>query len=95
MCIFQLAADKLITGLTSEKNRWLIDLEQLHDDKFKVIGTQLISASFLAYSGPFSWEFRKIMIVQDWLNDVQEREIPISLPYRIDNHLTNDVEVST
>ena len=54
-----LAADKLISGLSSERDRWVIDLGKLQIERTKVIGNALLSASFLAYMGPFSWEFRK------------------------------------
>lgn len=91
----QAAADKLITGLSSEKKRWEIDLRNLQDEKEKTIGTCLVSSSFLAYTSAFSWEFRKEMVFEDWLKDVVAREIPIVLPYRIDEQLSNDVEIST
>lgn len=35
------------------------------------------------------------MIFDDWLEDVCNREIPIRLPFRLDENLTTDVEVST
>lgn len=89
------AADKLITGLSSEKKRWTIDLANLRSEKTKIIGTCLLSASFLAYTGAFSWEFRKTMVFEDWLEDILEKKIPISLPFKIDGVLSNDVEVST
>lgn len=59
------------------------------------MGQCLVCASFLAYTGAFSWEFRKSMVFDDWLNDVLEREIPIKTPFRIDENLTTDVEIST
>lgn len=89
------AADKLITGLSSEKNRWKIDLANLHSEKSKIIGTCLLSSSFLAYTGAFSWEFRKVMVYEDWINDIIEKDIPISLPFKIDGVLSSDVEIST
>lgn len=89
------AADKLITGLSSEKKRWTIDLAELRIEKTKIIGTCLLSASFLAYTGAFSWEFRKTMVFDDWLEDILLKNIPISLPFKIDGVLSNDVEIST
>lgn len=89
------AADKLITGLSSEKKRWTIDLAELRIEKTKIIGTCLLSASFSAYTGAFSWEFRKTMVFDDWLEDILLKNIPISLPFKIDGVLSNDVEIST
>ncbi|XP_055618804.1 dynein axonemal heavy chain 10 isoform X2 [Toxorhynchites rutilus septentrionalis] len=90
-----LAADKLISGLSSERDRWKVDLENLREDKTKVVGTCLLSASFLAYTGPFSWEFRNSIIFDDWLLDVDEREIPYGQPFRINSSLSSDLEMAT
>lgn len=79
----------------SEKDRWTIDLSNLHIEQSNLIGTCLICASFLAYTGAFSWDFRKTMIFEDWLEDIKRNEIPITLPVKFDSILSNDVEVST
>lgn len=88
------AADRLVTGLMSEKIRWAEELENLGAERENIIGSCLLSASFLAYSGSFSWDFRKAMI-SDWLEDMKSRYIPISAPYKIEQNLSNDVEIST
>lgn len=92
---FQQAADALINGLGSEKTRWSQDLIRLHDDKNKIIGTCLVAASFLAYTAAFSWEFRTKMVFDDWLSSVINRNIPIALPFQIEDTLSNEVETST
>lgn len=89
------AADKLFTGLFSEKLRWQEMLKQLAIDKENMIGTCLLSAAFMAYAGAFSWDFRRTMIFDDWLGDILKRDIPVTTPYAIDQNLTNDVEIST
>ncbi|KAL7022048.1 hypothetical protein ACKWTF_012111 [Chironomus riparius] len=88
------AADRLVTGLYSEKNRWQNNLQQLAIDKENMIGTCLLSAAFLAYAGAFSYDFRKTMIYDDWLNDILRRDIPVTIPYCIDQDLSDDVEIS-
>ncbi|XP_058811885.1 dynein axonemal heavy chain 10 isoform X1 [Topomyia yanbarensis] len=90
-----IAADKLISGLSSERDRWRIDLKNLQDEKTKVVGTCILSASFLAYTGPFSWEFRNSIVFEDWLVDVEEREIPYVKPFRIYTSLSSDLEMAT
>ncbi|XP_052562272.1 dynein axonemal heavy chain 10 isoform X4 [Culex pipiens pallens] len=90
-----LAADKLISGLSSERDRWKIELSNLQNDKTKVVGTCLLSASFLAYTGPFSWEFRNSIVFEDWLVDVRGREIPYGEPFRIHTSLSSDLETTT
>ncbi|CAH8587314.1 unnamed protein product [Heterobilharzia americana] len=88
------AADKLITGLSSEEIRWLKDLEVLKVKRVKLLGDCLISAAFLSYVGAFSSEFRTRMIYDDWQTWLQEKEIPLSEQFRLEDILTNDVEVS-
>lgn len=89
-----LAAEKLISGLSSENERWQKDLEILQKDLEKITGNCLFSASFLAYSGPFSYEFRNEMY-SDWENSILEKELPLSKPYKLEEHLSNDIEIST
>uniref|UniRef100_A0A8W7PMI7 AAA+ ATPase domain-containing protein n=1 Tax=Anopheles coluzzii TaxID=1518534 RepID=A0A8W7PMI7_ANOCL len=90
-----LAADKLISGLSSERDRWVIDLGKLQIERTKVIGNALLSASFLAYMGPFSWEFRKAILFDDWLAHVVQQAVPFTEPYRVNGSLSSDLEQST
>ncbi|XP_028981786.1 dynein heavy chain 10, axonemal [Diachasma alloeum] len=88
------AADKLIGGLSSENVRWKEELVNLQAELELIIGNSLLSAGFLSYAGPFSYEFRNQMVYDDWQNSVLEKSIPLSQPYRIETQLTNDVEIS-
>ncbi|XP_058981464.1 dynein axonemal heavy chain 10-like [Musca domestica] len=90
-----IASDKLISGLSSERIRWSQDFENYGQQLVVMLGQCLLCASFLAYTGAFSWEFRKTMVFEDWLPDIIRREIPIKTPFRIDESLTTDVEIST
>ncbi|XP_044053526.1 dynein axonemal heavy chain 10 isoform X1 [Siniperca chuatsi] len=89
-----IAADKLISGLSSENERWTQDLEELKQRRVRLLGDCLISAAFLSYVGAFSWDFRNEMVYQIWVKDVQERGIPLSQPYKMENLLTDEVEIS-
>ncbi|KAH8871924.1 Dynein heavy chain 10, axonemal [Schistosoma japonicum] len=89
-----IAADKLISGLSSEEIRWLKDLEELKIKRVKLLGDCLISAAFLSYVGAFSSEFRTRMIYVDWQTWLQEKQIPLSEQFRLEDILTSDVEVS-
>ncbi|XP_011184312.3 dynein axonemal heavy chain 10 [Zeugodacus cucurbitae] len=90
-----IASNKLISGLSSERSRWAEDMENFRKQKINMIGQCLLCASFLAYTGAFSWDFRTAMVFDDWLKDVQNRLIPVPSPFRIGESLTTDVEVST
>lgn len=87
------AADKLISGLSSENVRWRKDLEVLQEDMEKITGNCLLGASFLAYSGPFFYEFRNEMH-SDWQKSILEKELPLSTPFKLEIQLSDDVEIS-
>ncbi|KAH8417458.1 hypothetical protein KR222_000260 [Zaprionus bogoriensis] len=89
-----IASDKLISGLTSELIRWSKDMADLGNQLIDSVGICLISASFLAYTGAFTWEFRKTMVFNDWLEDIIGLGIPMKVPFKIEGYLTNDVEIS-
>uniref|UniRef100_A0A8C0ZLW2 AAA+ ATPase domain-containing protein n=1 Tax=Castor canadensis TaxID=51338 RepID=A0A8C0ZLW2_CASCN len=89
-----IAADKLISGLGSENVRWLNDLDELMNRRVKLLGDCLLCAAFLSYEGAFTWEFRHQMINEVWQEDILERDIPLSQPFRLENLLTDDVEIS-
>ncbi|GCC21332.1 hypothetical protein chiPu_0019801, partial [Chiloscyllium punctatum] len=88
------AADKLISGLGSENIRWTKDLEDLKTRRVRLLGDCLICAAFLSYEGAFSSEFRSDMVYHEWQNDVLRRQIPLSQPFRLENLLTDEVEIS-
>lgn len=50
----------------------------MENNKLEVIGNCLLAAAFLAYTGPFTPEFREKMIYEDWMPDIRANEIPIS-----------------
>ncbi|CAG5116362.1 unnamed protein product, partial [Candidula unifasciata] len=89
-----IAADKLISGLSSENVRWLKDLAELRKKRQRLLGDCLVAAGFLSYVGAFSFEFRRELINDIWLTDIREKEIPLSASFRIEDLLTTDVEIS-
>nr|KAF6268323.1 dynein axonemal heavy chain 10 [Myotis myotis] len=89
-----IAADKLISGLGSENIRWLRDLDELMHRRVRLLGDCLLCAAFLSYEGAFTWEFRNEMVNQVWQQDIMAREIPLSIPFRLESLLTDDVEIS-
>lgn len=69
-------------------------MEELKQKRMRLLGDCLISAAFLSYEGAFSWEFRKDMVYQVWIKDVQEKDIPLSQPFKVETLLTDEVEIS-
>ncbi|MGH0156714.1 UNVERIFIED_CONTAM: hypothetical protein FKN15_032047 [Acipenser sinensis] len=89
-----IAADKLISGLGSENIRWTNDLEELKQRRVRLLGDCLICAGFLSYEGAFNWDFRSEMVYLEWQQDVLNRGIPLSQPFRVESLLTDEVEIS-
>ena len=42
------------------------------------MGDALLAAAFVSYAGPFNMEFRKRLVVEKWLPDLTERQIPLT-----------------
>jgi len=89
-----IAADKLINGLSSENKRWSEELNELKSKRVKLLGDTLICAAFLAYVGAFTYEFRHELIFETWQKDLIEKTVPLSQPFRLEDLLTSDVEIS-
>ncbi|SPP80284.1 dynein heavy chain 10, axonemal [Drosophila guanche] len=89
-----IASDKLISGLSSELIRWSAEMASLGQQLIDSVGVCLISSSFLAYTGAFTWEFRKAMVFDDWLEHISSLGIPVIHPFKIDAYLSTDVEVA-
>lgn len=90
-----IAADKLIKGLSSENTRWKNDLLDLEEYKKKIFGNCLMSSSFLAYTAPFSYEFRVDMLFNNWLMNIKQYRIPITDPFKIELELADEVMIAT
>ncbi|RKO97568.1 hypothetical protein CAUPRSCDRAFT_10766 [Caulochytrium protostelioides] len=89
-----IAADKLVSGLSSEQKRWSAELAKLKEQHVDLLGDCLLTAGFLSYAGAFNWEFRSELIYGKWLADVREREIPVTVHFRVEALLVTDVEIS-
>lgn len=88
------AADKLINGLSSESVRWRAEVAKLLDKRQYLLGDCLVSAAFLAYTGPFSPNLRQRMLHNDWLPDLRRRGIPLSEDFKLVPLLIDEVTVS-
>lgn len=89
-----IAADKLIDGLSSENERWKNDLTNLKEYMGKIFGNCLINSSFLAYTAPFSYEFRVDMIFNNWYEKLIHTELPINDSFKIETELSDEVTIA-
>eukprot|EP00842_Homolaphlyctis_polyrhiza_P003630 jgi/Hompol1/4268/HPOL_001758-RA len=89
-----LAADKLISGLGSERIRWAKDLELLKAQRVQLLGDCMIVSGFLSYTGAFNWELRNELIYKRWMMDLESKNVPLSTGFRVERILVTDVELS-
>jgi dynein heavy chain, axonemal len=89
-----IAADKLVSGLGSERIRWAKDLIELKEQRIQLLGNCLLVSGFMSYTGAFNWEFRNELIYKRWLKDLTERGVPISTNFKVEKILVTDVEIS-
>ena len=68
-------ADKLIGGLAGEKVRWAESIERLNHQLDHIAGDVLVSAGTIAYSGPFTGEFRADL-VKTWTGFLDDHKVP-------------------
>merc|ERR1711871_1609836 len=68
-------AEKLISGLGGEKDRWTESVAQLTIDYDNLVGDTLVAAGTIAYAGAFTPLFRQAL-VKDW----QERLVELTVP---------------
>eukprot|EP00755_Sulcionema_specki_P004827 Sspe_Gene.31109::Locus_15358_Transcript_1_1_Confidence_1.000_Length_4701::g.31109::m.31109/K10408/DNAH; dynein heavy chain, axonemal len=77
-------ADKLISGLSSEKGRWEDSLAALQQESRCLVGTMLLAAGSVAYTGPFTSQFRS-KLVEKWTEACEDMKIPVSRGFKFDS----------
>lgn len=71
-------ADRLITGLAGEYQRWTASIQTMAAAEGKLVGDVLLAAAFVSYAGPFNAPLRHSLVEHKWLPDIRERGIPTS-----------------
>lgn len=89
-----ISADKLINGLSSENVRWKLELANLKEYMNKIFGNCLLCSSFLAYTAPFSYEYRVDMLFNNWYKKIIKSKILMSDPFKIEIELSDEVTIS-
>ena len=89
------AAERLISGLSSEKVRWTNEMQELNSRKERLVGDCLITSAFLSYAGTFTYEFRKQFVHDHLEKNLLELGIPLSQPFRLQALLTDDNEMNS
>ena len=71
-------AERLTTGLHSEKDRWASTVEGLRQKESTLVGDVMLAAAFTSYVGAFSAPYRLSLWRDTWLPDLVRRDIPLT-----------------
>jgi len=85
-------AEKLISGLGGEQDRWTGSLADFEKDRVALIGNMVLAAGCVAYLGPFTAAYRR-QLVGDWIHDCVALAIPVDPNFSFERVLADPVQV--
>ncbi|XP_012866608.1 PREDICTED: dynein heavy chain 3, axonemal [Dipodomys ordii] len=85
-------AEKLISGLGGEKDRWTEAARQLGNRYTNLTGDVLLSSGTVAYLGAFTVDYR-VQCQEEWLGYCKDRVIPGSTEFSLSNTLGDPVKI--
>lgn len=85
-------ASKLLELLASEGERWKGGIGLISDQLKKIIGDVFISVSQMSYLGPFTGQYREILLSK-WTKKCIESGIDLSDDYSLVNTLGDPIEI--
>ena len=88
-------AERLTSGLASEKVRWGATVDTLKQQEVTLAGNVMLAASFTSYIGAFGIDFRRKLWSSVWLSDLKARDVPLSEGIDPLWMLTNEATVAT
>jgi len=71
-------ANRLVGGLSSENDRWGIEVQRLRQTELMLIGDVLLGSAFVSYIGAFNNQFRRKLWQELWIADLKARSVPLS-----------------
>ncbi|GAB1598116.1 dynein heavy chain 3, axonemal-like [Argonauta hians] len=85
-------AEKLINGLGGEHDRWIQEVEMLTNTYDNVVGDVLLSASVIAYLGPYISSYRQSCL-QEWYTCCKNKGIPLSTQFSLSKTLGDSLKI--
>ena len=71
-------AERLTSGLASEKDRWGVTVDALRNKESTMAGDVMLAAAFCSYTGAFGINFRFKLWKEIWLADLIARDVPLT-----------------
>ncbi|XP_039284796.1 dynein beta chain, ciliary [Nilaparvata lugens] len=89
-------ANRLVTGLASENQRWKETVNNLMKQQQTLPGDMLIVTAFISYVGCFTRKYRNDLMLKYWLPFIQKLKPSIPLTHELDVLLllTDDAQVA-
>jgi dynein heavy chain len=87
-------AERLTSGLSSEKIRWGASIENLRRSEITMAGDVMLAAAFTSYLGAFGATFRAKLWKEVWIPDLVQRDVPITPEIDPFYVLTDDAETA-
>jgi len=69
-------AHRLVSGLSSENERWGVEIEHLKESGVLLVGDVMLAAAFVSYIGAFDKALREELWIDTWQVDLDARGIP-------------------
>jgi len=85
-------AGKLVSGLSSEAERWKESAQLLEGDLVNLVGNIILSAGCIAYIGPFTLPYRQDL-VNKWHKYLKSVNVPVNEVFSLERILADPVEV--
>eukprot|EP01116_Phalansterium_solitarium_P023771 TRINITY_DN849_c1_g1_i4.p1 TRINITY_DN849_c1_g1~~TRINITY_DN849_c1_g1_i4.p1 ORF type:complete len:3887 (-),score=1955.58 TRINITY_DN849_c1_g1_i4:123-11783(-) len=86
-------AEKLVSGLASERVRWEKSVKDYQLAMANLPGDCVLAAAFLSYCGPFSSDYRERLLQGIWLAKVKQLNVPCSPDFNFVAFMAPAVEV--
>jgi len=85
-------ADKLLDGLSGEKERWDEQKDVLEREMHSIVQDMMISSGIISYLGPYTQKYRA-EIVKTWSNMMSDKMVPLSHSYSLVKCLGDPVDM--
>ncbi|CEL98551.1 unnamed protein product [Vitrella brassicaformis CCMP3155] len=86
-------AEKLVTGLAGEKDRWEESVQAYNEQISYLPGDCLVAAAFLSYAGPFNSTYRNDLVTRHWVPYVKEYSLPQSPNFEFAGFMSKPTDV--
>lgn len=86
-------AASLISGLSGEKLRWILQCRAFKEQIGRLVGDAILATAFLSYAGPFNQEFRT-RLQHTWKRTLKLKSIPFTSNLNVTQMLSDNVQIA-